>query len=71
MLKAEKRKSHLGGKQSSHQMKKSQCGRYTIWKQNHNNLIKLLYHLHKIDRMVILFFFFPFSILLFTMIQSL
>lgn len=41
-------------------MKKTQCGRYTILKQNRNNLIKLLYHLHKIDRMVILFFFFAF-----------
>lgn len=39
-------------------MKKTQRGRYTILKQNRNNLIKLLYHLHKIDRMVILFFSF-------------
>lgn len=62
MLKAEKRKSHLGGKQSSHQLKKKQCGRYTILKQNRNNLIKLLYHLHKIDRMVVLFFFFHFVV---------
>jgi len=38
-------------------MKKTQCGSYTILKQNRNNLIKLLYHLHKIDSMVILFFF--------------
>lgn len=42
--------------------KKKQCGRYTILKQNRNNLIKLLYHLHKIDGMVILFFFFHFAV---------
>lgn len=65
MLKAEKKKVTFRWKTKFSSDEKNPCGRYTILKQNRNNLIKLLSHLHKIDRMVKLLSFFSFHFVLY------